>query len=188
MKVTHPYSQRNLRNYTLTKKLKPFVGQNLSPKHFYNRYKQQKWTLKNFQANKFPNTTFSICLNLLQLSLSELSFVFALLFKPPSNFLRGYFNVSLSLVAVSSVWILIHFVAQLLADDIFFNAFLHWFHQDHLLSCSFKLVPCPNANCHVKTTRKDLEEHMTISCEWRMIPCNHCNQPHPECLFQVSHM
>ena len=188
MKVTHPYSQRNLRNYTLTKKLKPFVGQNLSPKHFYNRYKQQKWTLKNFQANKFPNTTFSICLNLLQLSLSELSFVFALLFKPPSNFLRGYFNVSLSLVAVSSVWILIHFVAQLLADDIFFNALLHWFHLDHLLSCSFKLVSCPNANCHMKTTRKDLEEHMTISCEWRMIPCNHCNQPHPECLFQVSHM
>ena len=50
----------------------------------------------------FPNTTFSICLNLLQFSLSELSFVFALLFKPPSDFLSGYFNVSLTLVAVSS--------------------------------------------------------------------------------------
>ena len=102
MKVTHPYSQRNSRNYPLTTKLKPFVGQNLSPKHCNNRYKHQKWTLKNCQANMFPNTTFSICLNLLQFSLSELSFVFAVLFKPPSDFLSGYFNVSLSLVAVSS--------------------------------------------------------------------------------------
>ena len=29
-------------------------------------YKQQKWTLKNCQANKFPKTTIAVCFNRLQ--------------------------------------------------------------------------------------------------------------------------
>ena len=57
--------------------------------------------------------TNNIRFNLLQLYPSMLLFVFALSFIPSPNFLSGYFNVSLNLMAVLNVWILIHFVTQL---------------------------------------------------------------------------
>lgn len=54
--------------------------------------------------------------NLLQSSLlpPPLFFVFAVLFRLSFSVLSSYFDVSPDLVAVLSVWILIHFVAQLL--------------------------------------------------------------------------
>lgn len=54
--------------------------------------------------------------NLLQSSLlpPPLLFVFAVLFTLSFNVLSSYFDVSPDLVAVPSVWILIHFVAQVL--------------------------------------------------------------------------
>ena len=57
--------------------------------------------------------TNNIRFNLLQVCPSVLLFVFALSFMPFSNFLSGYFNVSVNLVAVCNVWILINFVTQL---------------------------------------------------------------------------
>ena len=57
--------------------------------------------------------TNNIRFNLLQVCPSVLLFVFALSFIPFSNFLSGYFNVSVNLVAVCNVWILINFVTQL---------------------------------------------------------------------------
>ena len=60
------------------------------------------------------------------------------------------------------------------------------FYQDHLLSCSFKLISCPNVNCAVKTTRQKMDEHVATVCEWRMVTCDHCSEPHPKCLLQVS--
>ena len=65
---------------------------------------------------------------------------------------------------------------------------LFFFYQDHLglLSCSFKLISCPNVNCAVKTTRQKLDEHVATVCEWRMVTCDHCSEPHPKCLLQVS--
>ena len=57
--------------------------------------------------------TNNIRFNLLQVYPSVLLFVFALSFIPFSNFLSGYFNVSVNLVAVCNVWILINFVTQL---------------------------------------------------------------------------
>ena len=59
------------------------------------------------------------------------------------------------------------------------------FYQDHLLSCSFKLISCPNGNCAVKTTRQKLDEHVATVCEWRKVTCDHCSEPHPKCLLQV---
>ena len=60
------------------------------------------------------------------------------------------------------------------------------FYQDHLLSCSFKLISCPNVNCAVKTTRQKMDEHVATVCEWRMVTCDHCSEPHPKCLLKVS--
>ena len=60
------------------------------------------------------------------------------------------------------------------------------FYQDHLLSCSFKLISCPNVNCAVKTTRQKMNEHVATACEWKMVTCDHCSEPHPKCLLQVS--
>ena len=60
------------------------------------------------------------------------------------------------------------------------------FYQDHLLACSFKLISCPNVNCAVKTTRQKLDEHVATVCEWRMVTCDHCSEPHPKSLLQVS--
>ena len=57
--------------------------------------------------------TNNIRFNLLQVYPSVLLFVFALSFIPFSNFLSGYFNVSVNLEAVCNVWILINFVTQL---------------------------------------------------------------------------
>ena len=56
--------------------------------------------------------TNNIRFNLLEVYPSVLLFVFALSFIPSSNFLSGYFDVSVNLVAVCNVWILIHFVTQ----------------------------------------------------------------------------
>ena len=65
---------------------------------------------------------------------------------------------------------------------------LFFFYQDHLglLSCSFKLISCPNVNCAVKTTRQKMNEHVATACEWKMVTCDHCSEPHPKCLLQVS--
>ena len=60
------------------------------------------------------------------------------------------------------------------------------FYQGHLLSCSFKLISCPNGNCAVKTTRQKLDEHVATVCEWRKVTCDHCSEPHPKCFLQVS--
>jgi len=56
--------------------------------------------------------------------------------------------------------------------------------EDHLASCSFKLVSCTNENCQVTIQRKELEEHATNSCLWRIEVCDHCNESHPKCLIQ----
>jgi len=57
--------------------------------------------------------------------------------------------------------------------------------EDHLASCSFKLVSCTNEICQVTIQRKELEEHATNSCQWRIVVCDHCNESHPKCLIQV---
>jgi len=56
--------------------------------------------------------------------------------------------------------------------------------EGHLLTCSFKLISCMNANCEVTTTRKDLDEHMNSVCQWRIVSCEHCSEPHPFCQLQ----
>ena len=58
--------------------------------------------------------TIVICSNLLYPPPPPLFFVFAVLFTLSFNVLSSYFDDSPDLVAVRSVWILIHFVAQLL--------------------------------------------------------------------------
>ena len=97
MKVTHPYSQRNLGNYPLTTKLKPFVGQNLSPKYCNNRYKQQKWTLKTFRLTSFQTPHFQ-----------SVSIFFKLVYTSFLLFLPCYLNPLLTFWAVilmfHSVW------------------------------------------------------------------------------------
>lgn len=56
--------------------------------------------------------------------------------------------------------------------------------EDHLSSCSFKLVSCTNENCQVTIQRKELEEHATNSCQWRIVVCDHCNESHPKCVIE----
>ena len=41
-------------------------------------------------------------------------------------------------------------------------------------------------NCGLKTTRQKLDEHVATLCEWRMVTCDHCSEPHPNSLLQVS--
>ena len=31
-----------------------------------------------------------------------------------------------------------------------------------------------------------MDEHVATVCEWRMVTCDHCSEPHPKCLLQVS--
>ena len=71
---TSPYSRLNLRNYFLMRKAQLCFKQNMSPKHYINRYKQQKWTLWNCCANTFSKTTIAICFNPLQISPSIFKF------------------------------------------------------------------------------------------------------------------
>ena len=84
------------------------------PNHYFNRYKQQKWTLKNCNVKKFSKTTVSIRLNLLQVYPSVPPFVFVVLSIHSFNILSGYCYVWLNSVTVPTVWILINFVTQLL--------------------------------------------------------------------------
>ena len=93
-----------------------FCQTNIPPpiKHYFKRYKQQKWTLKNCNVKKFSKTTVSIRLNLLQVYPSVNPFVFAVLLIPFFNILSGYCHVWLNSVTVPTVWILINFVTQLL--------------------------------------------------------------------------
>ena len=60
----------------------------------------------------FPETTTSICFNLLQFSPSVPPFKFAMIFIPSCHVLRSYFCVSLSLVQVTTVSILMNFTTQ----------------------------------------------------------------------------
>ena len=93
-----------------------FCQTNIPPplKHYFKRYKQQKWTLKNCNVKKFSKTTVSVRWNLLQVYPSVNPFVFAVLLIPLFNILSGYCHVSLNSVTVPTVWILINFVTQLL--------------------------------------------------------------------------
>ena len=59
-------------------------------------------------------TTIAVRFNLLPLLSIRASFCLCLLFKPSFNLQSSYFNVSLNLVAVITVWILINFVTPLL--------------------------------------------------------------------------
>ena len=118
MTGTRPHSLWNLRNWCLwtakSGKIAALSPSNMSPKHYITRYKQQNWTLKNCWANKFSKTTIAVCLNLLQICTSVLSFLFVMSFIPSFNVLSGYFDGSLNLVAVPIVWVLINFLIQLL--------------------------------------------------------------------------
>ena len=70
---------------------------------------------KNCLASKFSKTTIAVRFNfLLQVCPYVPPFLFAMLFIPSFNVWSGYFNVSLNLVADSTVWIMIIFVTQLL--------------------------------------------------------------------------
>ena len=86
---------------------------------YIKRYKQQQnmnWELwYNCKASKFSESTFAnIRFSLLQVCPSAPSFVLSVLFIPLFHVLSGYFYVSLSLVALPTIWILINFVTQLL--------------------------------------------------------------------------
>ena len=71
---------------------------NMPTKNFIKHYKQQKWILKNCQANKFSKTTIAFHFYLLDSLSTRVSLLyFALLFIPYLNVLSFYFYVSLSL-------------------------------------------------------------------------------------------
>ena len=57
-------------------------------------YKQQKWTFKNCQADKFSKSSIAIRFDLLQICPSVRSFVFAEFIKPSLKFLRVFFIIS----------------------------------------------------------------------------------------------
>ena len=78
---------------------------------------QALYQLAQTTKMKFSKTKIVIRFNLPKICPSVLPFVFALSFSSfilSSNFLSGYFNVSLSSVAVTLIRILINFVTQLL--------------------------------------------------------------------------
>ena len=83
----------------------------MSPKHHINRYNNNNELWKTVRLKK---TTIAIRFNLVQVCPSVPFFVFSVSFIPSSHFFSGYFNVSRSLVAVSSLTILMNFVAQLM--------------------------------------------------------------------------
>lgn len=43
--------------------------------------------------------------------------------------------------------------------------------ENHLLSCSFCVVPCANKECHATIKRHELEDHVMNTCEWSMVAC-----------------
>ena len=93
---------------------------NMSPKHVtfdlkIKRNKLQKWALTNHYANKFSKkepTQFQSASIFFKFCPSVSPFVFAVLFILSINALRSYFYVSFTLVAVTTVWIIINFVTQ----------------------------------------------------------------------------
>ena len=92
----------------------------MSPKHVtfdlkIKRNKLQKWALTNHYANKFSKkepTQFQSASIFFKFCPSVSPFVFAVLFILSINALRSYFYVSFTLVAVTTVWIIINFVTQ----------------------------------------------------------------------------
>jgi len=58
--------------------------------------------------------------------------------------------------------------------------------QNHLATCSCKIVSCLNKNCDIAMRRKNLKLHMTTTCQWRIIQCEHCSEPHPKCQMEVN--
>ena len=87
----------------------------VSPKHHVKRNKQQKWTLTNRYANKFSKkepTQFQSASIFSKFCPSVPPLVIAVSFAVSINALRSYFYVSLTLVAVITVWIIINFVTQ----------------------------------------------------------------------------
>ena len=87
----------------------------LSPKLCIKSYKQKEWPWKTVRlTDKLSKSTFAIHFNHLQVFLSVSLFVFPVFLTPSFHVLSRYFCLSISLVAVTTVWILINFVAQLL--------------------------------------------------------------------------
>ena len=77
-----------------------------------------------FVSFAFKNfLTLKTCFQKHQLQSVSIVFLFAVLFIPSCNVLSGYFYVSLILVGISTVWILINFVRQLLKLQYFQEIF-----------------------------------------------------------------
>ena len=56
--------------------------------------------------------------------------------------------------------------------------------QDHLASCGYKMVKCPNS-CGVELTRRELEGHI-ISCPSKPLLCEWCEKEVPRNKVDVS--
>ncbi|XP_065674877.1 TNF receptor-associated factor 5-like isoform X2 [Hydra vulgaris] len=48
--------------------------------------------------------------------------------------------------------------------------------NNHLGSCEYQEVKCPNGQCSTSLLRKELTDHIKINCIYRFINCQHCNQ------------
>ena len=91
----------------------------ISPKQYIKLNKQQKWTLKNFKANKFSESTIVIRFNLLQVCPSVPPFAVVVVFLSFFFYvLNSYFYVLLSLVVAPTVRILRNFVTHPLLGSI----------------------------------------------------------------------
>ena len=57
--------------------------------------------------------------------------------------------------------------------------------QDHVMSCKFADVKCPNSGCGMYVGRQHLEEHLK-SCQHKIISCRWCKESIPAKTKQVQ--
>ncbi|XP_065674838.1 TNF receptor-associated factor 5-like isoform X1 [Hydra vulgaris] len=48
--------------------------------------------------------------------------------------------------------------------------------NNHLGSCEYQEVKCPNEQCSTSLLRKELTDHLKTKCTYRLSNCQHCNQ------------
>ena len=103
-------------NYFWMGKSLLWVKQICFPDTISNITNVQNWPLENWKANKFSKISIfiAICFNLPQVCIYILPCLFIISLITSFNILNDYFDVSLNLVAVSTVQILMNFGTQLL--------------------------------------------------------------------------
>ena len=48
--------------------------------------------------------------------------------------------------------------------------------QDHIKSCLYEEITCPNEQCNESFLRRNLNSHLLAKCKMRVVSCQHCSE------------